>query len=51
MQGTRNYGIHYVADYDLDLVGFTNLDWAGDNLDWKSTSRYFFMFGGSPIYW
>ena len=49
MQGTRNYGIHYVADSDLDLVGFTDSDWARDSLDQKSTFGYVFMFGGGPI--
>ena len=39
IQGTRTYGIHYVADSD----------WSGDSIDQKSTSRYVFMFGGGPI--
>ena len=33
MQGTISYGIHYVVDYELDLVGFTDFDWAGDSID------------------
>ena len=51
VQSTRNYGIHYAADSDLDLVGFTDSNWAGDRLDRKSTSRYVFMFGGGNICW
>ena len=27
VQGTRYYGIHYAADAQLDLIGFTDLDW------------------------
>ena len=33
VQGTKTHGIHYVAKYDLDLVGFTDFDWDGDNID------------------
>ena len=31
VQGTRTHGIFYKEKYDLDLIGFTNSDWAGDN--------------------
>ena len=51
IQGTKTYGIHYAVDSELELVGYTNSDWAGDSIDWKSTSRYVFMFGGGPIFW
>ena len=51
VQGTRTYGIHYVADSELDLVGFTDCDWEGDNIDWNPTSIYVFMFGGGNIFW
>ena len=30
-QGTRTHGIFYKAKFDLDLIGFTDSDWAGDN--------------------
>ena len=49
IQGTRTYEIHYVADSELELVGYTDSDWVGDSINWKSTSRYLFMFGGGPI--
>ena len=35
VQGTRTHGIHYVAKCDLELVGFTDPDWEGDNIDIK----------------
>ena len=38
VQGTRTHGIFYKAKSDLDLIGFTDSDWAGDNTDRKSTS-------------
>ena len=49
IQGTKTYDIHYVVDSELELVGYTDSDWVGDSIDWKSTSRYVFMFGGGPI--
>ena len=33
VQGTKTHGIHYVAKYDLELVGFTDSNWEGDNSD------------------
>ena len=30
LQGTRTCGIHYVAIYDLELVGFTDYDCEGN---------------------
>jgi hypothetical protein len=40
VQGTITFGIHYAADSTLDLIGFTESDWAGDITDRKSTSSY-----------
>ena len=33
VQGTRTHGIHYVAQSSLELVGFIDFDWVGDNID------------------
>ena len=43
VQGTRTHGILYKEKSDLELVGFTDSDWAGDNTDQKYTSTYVFM--------
>ena len=43
VQGKRTHGIFYKAKYDLELVGFTDSDWEGENTDRKSTSGYVFM--------
>jgi len=32
IQGTITFGIHYAVDSALDIIGFTNSDWVGDNL-------------------
>ena len=36
-QVTITHGIFYKEKYDLDLIGFTDSDWAGDNTDRKYT--------------
>ena len=51
IQGTKNYGILYAADSELELVGYTDFDWEGDSIDQKSTYGYVFMFGCGPIFW
>ena len=35
VQGTKTHVIHYVAQSSLELVGFTDSDWAGCNTDRK----------------
>ena len=35
VKGSRTHGIHYVAQSVLELVGFTDSDWEGDNTDRK----------------
>ena len=41
----------YKGKSDLDLIGFTDNDWAGENIDQKSISRYVFMLSEGPIIW
>ena len=49
VQGTRTHGIFYKAKSDLDLIGFTDSDWAGDSIDRISTLGYVFMLAKGPI--
>ena len=51
VQGTRTHGIFYKAKSNLELIGFTDSDWASDNIDRKSTSGYVFMLAEGPISW
>ena len=51
VQGTRTHGIFYKAKSDLDLIGFTDSDWAGDNTDQNSTLGYVSMLAEGPISW
>ena len=51
VQGIRTHGILYKAKSDLDLIGFTDSDWASDSTDRNSTSGYVFMLLEGPIDW
>ena len=51
VQGTKHFGIHYDASSPLELVGLTDLDWAEDSTERKSTSSYVFMLSHGPICW
>jgi hypothetical protein len=51
IHGTITFWIHYATYSTLDLIGFNDFDWAGDNIDRKSTSGYSLGLGSRPIYW
>jgi hypothetical protein len=51
MQGTLSYGIEYVRDQSVTLIGFCDADWAGSEDDNKSTSGYAFSFGIGVFSW
>ena len=49
--GSHTYGIHFVAGIGLQLVGYTDSNYAGDIDSCKSTSGYMFHLGFGPICW
>jgi hypothetical protein len=49
--GTLNYGLRYTSSSDIQLHGFTNLDWAGSAKDKRSTSGMCFSLGSAMISW
>jgi hypothetical protein len=51
IHGTITFGIHYGTNSTLDLIGFTDSDWASDSIDRKSTSGYSLSLGSWPICW
>ncbi|XP_057515578.1 secreted RxLR effector protein 161-like [Amaranthus tricolor] len=51
LKGTSNKGVFYSKNDNLDLVGYTDADWAGDRDDRKSTSGYFTLVGGNLVTW
>ena len=42
-QRTRTHLIFYSAKFDLEVVGLTDSDWDGDNIDRKYNSRFVFI--------
>ena len=51
LRGTVGYGLRYTADSDMQLVGYTDSDWAGSVEDRKSTSGCCFSLGSVVISW
>jgi hypothetical protein len=50
LHGTVGYGLRNVSDGEVKLQGYTDFDWVGSAVDWKSTSRCCFSLGLlSPI--
>ena len=49
--GTRDHGILFRGNKDLDLIGYSDSDWAGCRESRKSTSGFVFMLAGGAISW
>ena len=46
-----DYGLRYVVNYEFELVGYTDSDWANSVIDRKSTSGCCFSLGSAVIAW
>ncbi|KAJ1704150.1 hypothetical protein LUZ63_003929 [Rhynchospora breviuscula] len=51
VKGTQSLGFWYGKQTELDLVGYTDADFAGDRMDRKSTSGTCQFLGGSLVSW
>ena len=51
IQHTKHLGLHYGRKQDLELVGFCDSDWGGDQDKRKSTTGYVFLVGGGAFSW
>ena len=51
LKGCPGKGVLYQKNGYLDLVAYTDADWAGDRDDRKSTSGYFTLVGGNLVTW
>jgi hypothetical protein len=53
LKGTAEHGILYRTSPDgtLDLVAYSDSDWAGADPSYKSTSGYILFVNGSPVRW
>ena len=51
LKGSPGRGILYQKNGHLDLMAYTDVDWAGDRHDRKSTSGCFTLVGGNLVTW
>ncbi|XP_074341823.1 secreted RxLR effector protein 161-like [Apium graveolens] len=51
LQGTLDYGIYYKAGENLNLIAYSDSDWARSIDDMKSTSGYAFLRGTNICSW
>ena len=51
LKGTVEYGLRFNADYEFNLQGFTDSNWAENVKDRKSTSGCCFSLGSAMISW
>jgi hypothetical protein len=51
LNGTRNYGITYGGSNQIEVIGYADADWAGDQKDRKSTSGYVFNIANGAVSW
>ncbi|CAM8993619.1 unnamed protein product [Rhodiola kirilowii] len=49
--GTVDFGIWYTKDTNPHLVGYYDVNWAGNAKDWKSTSGGCFFLGNNMVSW
>eukprot|EP00253_Pinus_taeda_P035571 PITA_35571 len=51
LRGTSGYGLWYRQEDEVNLCGFTNVNWAGSPTDRKSTSGGIFSIRSTTISW
>lgn len=51
LQGTVDYGLFYKKERKIELFGFTDSDYAGDQDDRRSISGYVFILGSGAVSW
>ena len=51
LKGTKKLGIVYRKTTGVNLVGYTDSDWAGEVEKRRSTSAYVMMLGGGVVSW
>ena len=51
LQGTKNFGLLYSKEGSKECVGYSDVDWAGDLDNRRSTSGYVFKISGAAVSW
>ena len=50
-KSTLNYGIFYAHRVDVEVFGYTDVDWASCAYDRRSASGYAFSLGSGAVIW
>lgn len=51
VNGTKDKGLLYTKHAGMDLLGYSDADWAGDHESRRSTSGHLFILGGAAVSW
>jgi hypothetical protein len=51
LKGTIDYGIKYTDSFDVEMTGYSDLDWVGNPDDQRSTTGYSFGIGSGIVSW
>ena len=51
IKGTVDHGLFYSQNHNLELVGFSDSDWAGSREDRRSTTGFVFYLGDAAFTW
>ena len=51
LQRTKHYSLTYRRSYQLEIVGYSDLDFAGCQDSRRSTSGYIYLLAGGAISW
>ncbi len=51
LKGTLHFGLLYSKGSSRECIGYSDVDWAGDLDDRKSTSGYIFQISGAAVSW
>jgi hypothetical protein len=51
LKGTLDYGIKYTDSFDVELIGYSDSDWASNLDDQRSTTGYSFDIGFRIVSW
>lgn len=51
LKGTTTQGISYKKDGNVNVIGFSDADWGGDEVTYRSTTGYVFVWYGAAISW
>ncbi|KAG8482776.1 hypothetical protein CXB51_024200 [Gossypium anomalum] len=51
IRGTLDHGVKFMRTEKIELLGYSDSDWAGSSEDMKSTSSYIFTLGSSVFCW